>query len=135
MLTPVAPGPAVIVCSSCRGSETANGEGEGERAGARLAHILRAAQAADSRYAALAVQDMPCFFACSDGCAVHLRAPGKISYVLGRFGADQEAAAAILDYALQYASSVDGLVPYRDWPDGVKGHFLTRSPPEGYLAS
>jgi hypothetical protein len=24
-------------------------------------------------------------------------------------------------------------VPYKQWPQGVKGHFLTRTPPEGYV--
>ncbi len=60
-----------------------------------------------------------------------MRAPGKIGYVLGRFEPTADSARAILDYAVRYADSEIGQVPYREWPEGVKGHFITRSPPEG----
>ncbi|MDR7157252.1 putative metal-binding protein, partial [Sphingobium xenophagum] len=42
---------------------------------------------------------------------------------------------AILDYAVGYAQSEDGQVPYAQWPDGVKGHFITRAPPVGFVAT
>ena len=53
--------------------------------------------------------------------------------VEARFAADEEAARAILDYALLYAGSEEGQVPYRAWPEGVKGHFITRTPPAGFV--
>lgn len=134
MLKPVATGAAVVACSTCRHSATARDDADGTRGGARLAEALRAVQRADARYGAVAVQEMPCLFACKDYCTVHIRAPGKISYVLGRFTPDEEAARAILDYAAHYAASDHGRVPFADWPEGVKGHFITRSPPEGYVA-
>ena len=46
---------------------------------------------------------------------------------------EADAARAILDYAAHYAASDTGQVAYRDWPAGVKGHFLTRTPPEGFV--
>lgn len=135
MLKPVPPGPAIIACSTCRFSPEEREDGQGHRGGARLAQALRAVQASDPCYAGIAVQDMPCLFACTDHCTVHLRAPGKVSYVLGRFTPDADAARALLDYALLYADSDQGRVPFKQWPDGVKGHFITRSPPEGYVAT
>lgn len=134
MLTPVEPGVAVVACNTCRYSAQAREDDEGRRGGARLVAALRAVKAADTRYDGVAVQEMPCLFACTDFCTVHLRAPGKIGYVLGRFAPDADAARAILDYAVHYAASEHGRVPYRDWPEGVKGHFITRSPPEGFVA-
>lgn len=134
MLKPVMTGPAVVACSTCRHSADHREDGQGRRGGALLADALRDVQASDERYAAIAVQDMPCLFACKDFCTVHLRAPGKVSYVLGRFAADAEAARAILDYAVHYAASEHGRVPFSQWPEGVKGHFITRSPPEGFIA-
>lgn len=134
MLKSVPPGPAIVACSTCRFSADAREDEQSVRGGARLAEALRTMQASDLRYAAVAVQDMPCLFACTDHCTVHLRAPGKVSYVLGRFTPDSDAARAILDYAVQYADSEHGRVPFKQWPDGVKGHFITRSPPEGYIA-
>lgn len=134
MLTPVAPGPAIVACNTCRLSAEQRDDVEGRRGGALLVAALRAVQAADPRYAEIAVQEMPCLFACSEFCTIHLRAPGKVSYVLGRFAPDEDAARAILDYAVHYAASEHGRVPFRDWPQGVKGHFITRAPPEGFVA-
>jgi predicted metal-binding protein len=134
MLTKVEDGPAVVACNTCRYSSEAREDAEGKRGGARLVEALRSVKASDERYADIAVQEMPCLFNCSEFCSVHLRAPGKVSYVLGRFTPDEDAARAILDYAVHYVASEHGKVAYRDWPRGVKGHFITRSPPPGFVA-
>jgi len=135
MLTPVGPGTAVVACSTCRLTADAREDGAGRRGGALLLAALRAAKAADPRYDQVDVQDMPCLFACKDHCTVHLRAPGKVSYVLGRFVPGEAAARAILDYAVHYHASAHGRVPFADWPEGVKGHFITRSPPAGFVVA
>lgn len=134
MLKPVDDGPAVVACNTCRHSADARDDEAGTRGGARLVEALQAAQAGDARYAGIAVQQMPCLFACTDFCTVHLRAPGKVGYVLGRFTPDTDAARAILDYAVEYAASEHGRVPFKQWPQGVKGHFITRTPPSGFVA-
>ena len=129
-LRPIAHGTSVVACNTCRRPDGPRGD---RPAGAQLVAALRAAQAKDPLYAGVEVQEMPCLFACKDSCTIHLRAPGKVGYVLGKFEPDAAAARAILDYAVQYHGSEIGQVPYRDWPEGVKGHFLTRTPPEGYV--
>jgi len=134
VLKPVEDGPAVVACNTCRFSRDARDDGAGVRGGARLVEALRAVRASDSRYAGVAVQEMPCLFACSEFCTVHLRAPGKVGYVLGRFAPDEDAARAILDYAVHHAASAHGRVPFADWPQGVRGHFITRTPPPGFVA-
>ncbi|HEX7874277.1 MAG TPA: DUF1636 domain-containing protein [Sphingobium sp.] len=134
MLTKVETGAAVVACNTCRLSADAREDAEGARGGARLVAALQAVKASDTRYDAVAVQQMPCLFACSEHCTIHIRAPGKVSYVLGRFTPDEDAARAILDYAAHYAESEHGRVPFKQWPQGVKGHFITRSPPEGFVA-
>jgi predicted metal-binding protein len=63
---------------------------------------------------------MPCLFACGDFCTVHVRAPGKIGYVMGRFEPGEEAATAILDYTLLLSQSEHGQVPFRQWPKALK---------------
>lgn len=134
MLKPVPAGPAIVACSTCRLSAESREDAEGVRGGALLAQALHAAKTADPRYEGVEVQEMPCLFACTEFCTVHLRAPGKVSYVLGRFTPDMDAARAILDYAVHYAESPHGRVPFKQWPEGVKGHFITRSPPDGFVA-
>ena len=54
---------------------------------------------------------------------------GKLAYTLGDFEPGSDAAAAIVSYAELHADSETGQVPYRQWPEGVKGHFVTRYPP------
>ncbi|RYY42383.1 MAG: DUF1636 domain-containing protein [Sphingomonadales bacterium] len=134
MLKRVEDGPAVVACNTCRHSTESRDDAEGVRGGERLVASLRDVKGRDGRYAGVAVQEMPCLFACSDFCTVHLRAPGKIGYVLGRFTPDEDAARAILEYAVEYAASEHGRVPFSNWPQGVKGHFITRTPPAGYVA-
>ncbi len=133
MLKSADDGPAVVACNTCRHSVESRTDDEGRRGGERLVAALRAMKASDPAYAGVAIQEMPCLFACSDFCTVHLRAPGKVGYVLGRFEPGEEAARAILDYAARYALSEFGQVPFREWPQGVKGHFITRTPPAGAL--
>ena len=133
MLVPVTDGPAIVACNTCRLSAEARDDAEGVRGGARLVEALRAVQASDPAYADVAVQEMPCLFACQDFCTVHLRGSGKVGYVLGRFEPGEEAARAILDYARLYAESEVGQVPFKQWPAGVKGHFITRMPPQGFV--
>jgi len=135
MLASVKPGPAVVVCFTCRFSADAREDREGQRGGALLAREMRALQHEDPALGGVAVQEMPCLFSCKRHCSVHIRAPGKVGYVLGDFTPDRESARAILTYATRHAASQEGVVRYADWPEGVKGHFIVRTPPEGYLCT
>jgi predicted metal-binding protein len=133
MLRAAAPGPSIVVCSTCRLSPDQRENEQGERGGALLAAALRAAQAETPEAEGLAIEDMPCLFACKRHCTVQIRASGRIGYVLGDFTPDPESARAILGYAMLHARSDAGVVPYAQWPEGVKGHFIARTPPEGYV--
>ncbi|WP_022681646.1 DUF1636 domain-containing protein [Sphingobium bisphenolivorans] len=135
MLRRVEEGAAVVVCSTCRLSPEQREDAQGRRGGALLAAEMRAVKESDAAYAGISVQEMPCLFACQRHCTVHVRGPGKIGYVLGDFTADEGAARAVLDYALRHAASEEGVVRYADWPQGVKGHFIVRTPPEGFVCS
>ena len=135
LLRDAADGPSIVVCNTCRHSPEAREDAAGVHGGAQLAAALRDAAAGDLRYRGIAVEEMPCLFACSEHCAVMLRAPGRIGYVLGRFAPDAEAARAILDFAAHHRDSMEGQVPFRHWPEGVKGHFIVRMPPDGKVVA
>ena len=64
MLTRVDPGPAVVVCNTCRHSRESRDDATGVRGGARLVEALNNLKAADPRYDGIAVQEMACLFAC-----------------------------------------------------------------------
>ncbi|WP_153020772.1 DUF1636 family protein, partial [Pseudomonas sp. BMS12] len=77
---------------------------------------------------ALQVRRTRCLMACQRRCTALLRAPGKITYVLGDLAPGSESAAALVAYARHYRQSETGQVPFRDWPAGIKGHFVARIP-------
>ena len=131
LLVQSADGPSLVVCNTCRFSAEDRENADGARGGAVLVAALRTAAAGDVRLLALAIEEMPCLFSCTQHCSIHLRAPGKIGYVMGRFEPTAEAAQAICDYIAAYLATDEGVVPFRQWPQGVKGHFIVRTPPPG----
>ena len=133
LLRPSAEGASLVICNTCRFSADECEDERGVRGGALLASTLRTAAQSHPSVADLAIEEMPCLFNCTQHCSIYLRAPGKIAYVLGRFEPTAEAAGAILDYAAAYMESAEGVVSYRQWPEGVKGHFIVRLPPSGQL--
>ncbi|MBL4800862.1 MAG: DUF1636 family protein [Emcibacter sp.] len=70
-----------------------------------------------------------CLWSCASACSVQIRADGKCGYHLGGFQATEDAAAALLDFAVEYNLSPTGEVDFDLWPEGIKGHFIARIPP------
>jgi predicted metal-binding protein len=133
MFKPVPSSANLVVCSTCRPSQEQREDAQGRRGGVVFAELLSAALADHPCRDRIAIQQMPCLFACSSPCSVYLRAEGRMGYVLGKFAPAHQDAVALLDYIAHYLDSDTGIVPYGLWPDGVKGHFLVRVPPEGFV--
>lgn len=133
MLVKTQTGPSIVACSTCRFSKDARDDENGQRGGQLMVKALQKVRASAPAYANINIQTMACLFACSDHCTVHLRDENKLGYVLGKFTPDGESAKALLDYMVEYAASEDGRVAYSKWPEGVKGHFITRTPPAGFV--
>jgi predicted metal-binding protein len=70
-----------------------------------------------------------CTMGCDRACNITVQANDKINYSLGTFEATTDDAVAIVEYATKHAASENGQVPYREWPQGVKGHFVSRHQP------
>jgi predicted metal-binding protein len=133
MLEPSEDKTSLIVCSTCRFSKDAREDASGRRGGALFAEELAAALAEHPCRDRIELEAMPCLFACTSHCTAYIRAERRLGYVLGRFVPSREHAVALLEYITQYLGSADGVVPYAKWPDGVKGHFLVRVPPSGFV--
>lgn len=132
MLNPSEHSASIVVCNTCRHDADNRENEDGKRGGALMADALRAAKA-EGDYDDIAIEEMACLFACSRFCTIHLRETGKISYVLGDFKPTAEDAHAILEFFQHYKDSEHGYVQFKKWPEGVKGHFITRQPPAGQL--
>ena len=112
----------ITTCETCRGPGWAEGL---PRQGEAMAALIEAAAAGTD----LRTRRTACLMGCDHGCNLAVQAPGKLAYTLGRFEPTSEAAEGIVAWAALHAASETGVVPYRDWPQAVKGHFVTRHPP------
>src|SRR4029077_5918281 len=95
----------LYVCETCRYDQDERMH-EGREGGAILfEHLQRQAslQASD-----VVIKTTRCLMACTRHCTVHLRAPGKINYVIGSFEPTADSAATLLDYAAKYQLSETG---------------------------
>lgn len=122
----------IIVCDTCRYSveekTTKTNEGIEKSGGELLAEqIEEQAQGVEG----LEVRRQSCLMGCERHCNTAVSAPGKLTYVIGKFDPSAESAEAVVAYAKLHAESEKGQVPFREWPQGVKGHFVARIPPLG----
>lgn len=114
----------ITVCDTCRREARKELKEEPSCGEGLLEEIERAAAATD-----VTVRHVSCLMGCERACNIAISAAGKLTYVLGRFDPTAEAAEAIVEYAQGHAASETGAVPFRQWPQGVKGHFVARIPP------
>ena len=135
MLKQVRGGPSIVVCNSCRYSASDRLDRNGTSGGALFFEELKKRATKTDAGVAFTIEDMPCLFACSRSCTIHMREPGKIAYILGDFAPTEATAEAVIDFFAHYMKSEDGVVPYKDWHEGVKGHFIVRIAPDGYVAT
>ena len=114
----------ITVCITCRtpaNKETMEGDPDGEA-------FLPLVEAAGEQ-TGVQVRGTACLMGCEHGCNVAVQAEGKLTYVLGRFEGTEDDASAIAEFAAGHARSASGQVPFREWPQGIKGHFVSRVPP------
>ena len=117
----------IFVCDTCRYSVEEKVH-DGKTGGERLAEHVEDIARGD---ADVTVERISCLMGCERHCNVSVAAPGKLTYVIGRFVPERDAAEAIVDYARLHAGAETGRVPFKQWPQGVKGHFVARIPAPG----
>ena len=114
----------ITICDTCK-RDGWDAEADPTTDGEKLAALVEAA--AEGAHD-VATRRHSCLMGCSHGCNIAIQAQGKLTYVLGRFEPTEEAAGGIVDYASAHAESETGQVPFRQWPQAVKGHFVSRIP-------
>jgi predicted metal-binding protein len=115
----------ITICDTCKrpGWDPAAAE---MTDGERFAILVEAEAVATVR---VRTRRVSCTMGCERACNVVVQGRGKFGYSLGMFEPGTEAAAAIVAWAALHAESETGQVPYRQWPQGVKGHFVSRQAP------
>jgi predicted metal-binding protein len=112
-------GVTVIVCASCR-DET--GSDAHPRAGELLAEDTRRAAAGDIR-----VRTVECLGNCKRRLSAAILRDSCWSYVFGDLTATS--GADLVTGAKLFATSTDGLIPWRGRPDSLKRGLVARIPP------
>ena len=114
----------ITICDTCK-REGWTPENQPHTDGELFADLIEAR----ARTAGVKTRRVSCMMGCVRACNVAVQATEKLSYVLGTFEPSAENAQAIVDYAALHQASDTGQVPYRDWPQAVKGHFTARMTP------
>jgi len=115
----------ITICDTCKRTgweETGMEKTDGEA----LAELI---EAAATNAHDVSTRRVSCTMGCDRACNITVQSKDKINYSLGTFEATEADAEAIVEYARKHAASETGQVPYREWPQGVKGHFVSRHQP------
>jgi|SRR5687767_3816764 len=119
---------SLVFCTTCRYSrdEPAGPDGRtgGETLIAEMEELLRSRGRNDVK-----VERQACLWSCVRHCNVVFRDGQRFSYIAGDFRPGRESAEAILEWFDLHGKSEAGTVPFRDWPMGMRGHFIARIPP------
>ncbi|PTX57511.1 putative metal-binding protein [Litoreibacter ponti] len=115
----------ITICDTCKRDDweaRSPGETDGETFAALIESAAEGVEGVRTRRHS-------CLMGCARGCNVALQSKGKLAYTVGEFKPSPEAAEAVVGYAALHAQSETGQVPYRQWPQAIKGHFVSRHPP------
>ena len=115
----------ITICDTCKRPEWTEGQNT-QTDGERFAEMI---EASATDVSDVKTRRVSCLMGCKHGCNVSIQANGKLAYTLGDFDPDTEAADGIVEYATSHAASETGQVPFRTWPQAIKGHFVTRHQP------
>ena len=113
----------IVVCGSCR---DVSGSDAHPRAGAILAANTRAAAGETIR-----VRQVECLGNCKRRLSAAILRDGCWSYVFGDLTTDS--GPDLIAGARLFATSTDGLIPWRGRPDSLKRGLVARIPPLGLL--
>ncbi|MGY9046287.1 MAG: DUF1636 family protein [Rhodobacterales bacterium] len=112
----------LLVCVKCRrGQEMAEGD---RRPGQALYDALEGLE----RPVGLRVTPVDCLQNCDHGCTIALRGGARWTYVFANVDEVGDPA-MILDGALRYHATGDGLIPWRQRPEHFKRNCVARIPP------
>jgi predicted metal-binding protein len=114
----------IVACETCGGAQR---EADGRSRGEHLIEQLQRELAARGDVG-VDCTSVRCLWACKRSCAVMLRSAGRAGYVIVDLPPDEVSARALLDYTGLYLQTEDGAVPFKAWPQALKGHFHCRLP-------
>ena len=117
---------SLVICTTCKFSIESKTGPDGRTGGETLLGHMRdiTAQRAD-----VEVVEQACMWNCARPCSVVIRDDERFSYVTGGNEPSRAQAEAILSWFDAHGETPTGEVPFRLWPQAMRGHFIARIPP------
>jgi predicted metal-binding protein len=119
---------SLVFCTTCKFPDGRKLNEAGQSAGQVLLAEMRALLH-DRGRTNVDVVEQVCLWNCTQSCSVAIRDTERFSYITGRHVATRAQAEAILAWFDAHGKTETGEVPFRQWPDAMRGHFLARIPP------
>jgi predicted metal-binding protein len=119
---------SLVMCTTCRFPDGRKLAEDGRTGGQTLIAEMRQTLA-DLGRSDVEVEEQACLWNCTQSCSVSIRDTERFSYVTGRHVATRAQAEAILQWFDAHGATETGEVPFRQWPDAMRGHFIARIPP------
>jgi len=118
----------LVICTTCKFSEAdkfaPDGRTGGEMMLAAVQGVLNRAGRSD-----ITVEPQACLWNCTRPCSVAIQDDARFSYITGANVPDDEQAEAIIQWFDLHGETSDGNVPFKQWPQKMRGHFIARIPP------
>lgn len=119
---------SLVLCNTCRFPDGRKLADDGRTGGQTLIAELRRLLA-DTGRNDVDVVEQTCLWNCTQSCSVAICDTERFSYITGRHEATREQAEAILQWFDAHGETETGEVPFKQWPDAMRGHFIARIPP------
>lgn len=120
---------SIVLCTTCKFHDGRKTDERGMTAGGLLIEALHGLLREKGR-TDVAVATQACLWNCTRPCSVVIRDDSRFSYITGSNAPTREQAEAILAWFDLHGATETGEVPFRQWPDAMRGHFIARIPPE-----
>jgi predicted metal-binding protein len=121
-------GVTIFVCVSCRRS--LNDDESYDQPGEELVPALES-RLKDAGAANVSVTPVECLAVCKRPCTVAVTAQEKWVYIIGDLDPEQHAD-EVVEAALAYQRSDDGIVPWKERPPTFRKGVVARIPPRGF---
>ncbi len=118
----------LVLCSTCKFSVEAKLAPDGRTGGQMLIAAMRDVLAEQGRDDVV-VETQACLWNCTRPCSVVMQDEERYSYVTGGNAPTHEQALAILEWFDAHGKTETGEVPFKQWPQLMRGHFIARIPP------
>jgi predicted metal-binding protein len=117
----------LVLCTTCKFAADQKLGPDGRTGGEVLIQHVRDELADQKRDDVIETQ--ACLWNCTRHCSVVLRDSERFSYVTGGHEPSREQARAIIAWYDLHGQTPGGEVPFKSWPDRMRGHFIARIPP------